>query len=281
MRRAQEVIMRSLKSFRVGLIAAVMAILVLVGFSPTAPVHAGDRPGAKKPPARDPAAKVEPKSTDDTLEPSGEAAEAKKVVVATRAIATTAKELEGARWNGQPIYGYVYVPMGTAKYAVVKTGETPVAYFEIRSKKVPISDKGSKARKDRGAPQTVEVRTLQVYTQTAEPPKLEDMTPVEELGPFTLSTCTSIPAGWKAMGEVEMFREGKSDKDTSADAWQLEVNHEEIPAVGLVLNQLQQRNKETKELELELVFRTRLPGIPANPSKKATPSTTAADVQAK
>ena len=265
-----------MRNLRIGLIAAALAILTLVGFSPAA--SAGDRQGGKKPPARDPAAKVEPKSTDDTLEPSGEAAEAKKVVVATRAIATTAKELDQGKWNGQAIYGYLFFPLGTAKYAVVKAGETPVAYFEIRSKKVPISDKGSKARKDRGAPQTVEVKTLQVYTQT-EAPKAEDQTPVEELQPLTFSVCASIPQGWKAMGEVEMFRGGKSDKDTTKDAWSLELNGEEIPAVGLVLNQLQQRDPETKELSLEVIFRVRLPGIPANPSKAKTPSTTAADVQ--
>lgn len=264
------------KYFR-GLIAAALAILMLVGVSPTAPAYGGDKDSrAPKRPLKDPTVKVDPKAADETLEPTTK----KEFVVSTRAIATTAKELDQAKWNGQPVYGYTFNPLGAAKYAVVKAGETPVVYLEIRSTKVPVSDKGSKARKDRGAAQTVEVKTLQVYTQT-ETPKTEDQTPAEELQPLTFSVCTSIPQGWKAMGEVQMFRGDKSDKDTTKDAWSIELNGEEIPAVGLVLNQLQQRDETTKELALEVVFRTRLPGIPANPSKKATPSTTAADVQAK
>lgn len=43
--------MRSLRSFRIGLIAAVMAILVLVGVSPIVPAQAGDKAGAGKKPA--------------------------------------------------------------------------------------------------------------------------------------------------------------------------------------------------------------------------------------
>jgi len=51
--------MRSLRSFRIGLIAAVMAILVLVGVSPIAPAQAGDKGAGKKPAAPAPKAAVE------------------------------------------------------------------------------------------------------------------------------------------------------------------------------------------------------------------------------
>lgn len=262
-----------MRFIRIGLIAAVMAIM-LVGVSPTTPVEAGDR----EKPAKAPTVKVDPEpESSDSVEPGSDAEPAEETfVVVTHAIASTAKQIDEAKWAGKPVYGYSFNPLGAAKYAVVKAGKTPIAYFEVRSTKVPVSEKGSEARKKAGAAQMVEVKTLQVYIATDETLKAEDLTPAEELAPLSFSVCASIPAGWKAMGEVEMYRGPKSEKNSAKDAWTLELNGEEIPACGLVLNQLQQRDPETKEMALEVVFRTRLPHVPANPTRDAAEAKKAA-----
>lgn len=265
-----------MRFIRIGLIAAVMAIM-LVGVSPTTQnAEAGDR----EKPAKAPTVKVDPKpEASDSVEPGSDAEpaeEEKAFVVVTRPIASTAKEIQEKKYAGNPVYGYSYNPLGAAKYAVVKAGKTPIAYFEVRSTKVPVSEKGSEARKKAGAAQMVEVKTLQVYIATDETLKAEDLTPAEELAPLSFSVCASIPAGWKAMGEVEMYRGPKSEKNSAKDAWTLELNGEEIPACGLVLNQLTQRDPETKEMALEVVFRTRLPHVPANPTRDAAEAKKAA-----